>query len=220
MTVSRDFASIPGFYALCVIGGCALAGCSKASRRRRRRRAAPRASCASAGGRIVGTAPRAASGATVVTVLDSKPAGEYPPQTGKPAMDQISATFTPAMLYVRTNQPDRAFSRTTTARCHNVHVTHVETREGQFNVAIPTGEVYDYTFKREGSTTSAATFIRRCRRRSSRRRARYLTAADGEGGFAFEDVPPGAYAVTVYAGAQRLAEDVDVKVGTTTISVE
>jgi plastocyanin len=216
MTVSRDF-RIPGFYALCVICGCALASCSKAAAPPPHQAAAP-APAPSSGGRIVGTVPRAASGATVVIVLEPNPAGEYPPQSEKPAMDQISATFTPAMLYVRTNQPTEFRNNDDTL--HNVHVTHVETREGQFNVAIPTGEVYNYTFKRDGFYHVGCDIHPAMSAEIFASASPYVTTADGEGGFAFEDVPPGAYAVTVYAGAQRLHKDVDVKGGTTTINVE
>ena len=133
-------------------------------------------------------------------------------------MDQISATFTPAMLYVRTNQPTEFRNNDDTL--HNVHVTHVETREGQFNVAIPTGEVYNYTFKRDGFYHVGCDIHPAMSAEIFASASPYVTTADGEGGFAFEDVPPGAYAVTVYAGAQRLQKDVDVKGGTTTISVE
>ena len=154
----------------------------------------------------------------VVIVLEPKGTTEFPPQTEKPAMDQISATFTPAMLYVRTNQSTEFRNNDDTL--HNVHVTHVESREGQFNVAIPTGEVYNYTFKRDGFYHVGCDIHPAMSAEIFASASPYVTTADGEGGFAFDDVPPGAYAVTVYAGAQRLQKDVDVKGGTTTISVE
>ena len=47
-----------------------------------------------------------------------------------------------------------------------------------------------------------------------------VTTADDEGGFAFGDVAPGVYAVTVYAAGRRLQKDVEVKGGKVTVNVE
>src|SRR6185436_16477825 len=66
----------------------------------------PAAAPASARGRVVGNVPRPTAGIPVVVVLEAKPAREFPsPQTEKPVMDQVSLTFGPALLFVRTGQP-------------------------------------------------------------------------------------------------------------------
>lgn len=54
------------------------------------------------GGRIVGRVQ--ASGAAVV-VLEPKGARTFAPQSEKPVMDQVSLTFGPDLLFVRTGQP-------------------------------------------------------------------------------------------------------------------
>jgi plastocyanin len=209
------------FCALGALCGWVFASCSKEPSAPPQAVApAPAASSSSSSstGRIVGTVPRVDNGAPVIIVLEPKPPGEFPRQTEKPAMDQISATFTPAMLFVRTGQPTEFRNNDDTL--HNVHVTHEETREGQFNVAIPTGETYDYTFKRDGFYHVGCDIHPAMAAEIFASASPYVTTADGEGGFAFDDVPPGAYAVTVYAGARRLQKDVDVKGGTTSVSVE
>lgn len=204
--------------ALAVLCALACASCSNTPPKEAAAPAPAPASAPASAGRIVGSVPHVDRNAIVVIVLEPKGAEEYPPQTEKPAMDQISATFTPAMLFVRANQPTEFRNNDDTL--HNVHVTHSETREGQFNVAIPTGEVYNYTFKRDGFYHVGCDIHPAMSAEIFASASPYVATADGEGGFAFDDVPPGAYAVTVYAGARRLQKDVDVKSGTTTISVE
>jgi plastocyanin len=162
--------------------------------------------------------PRPINAVPIVIVLDSKPVQEYPAQTEKPAMDQVSATFGPALLFVRTNQP--AVFRNSDDTLHNVHVTHEETREGQFNVAIPTGESYDYTFKRDGFYHVGCDIHPAMSAEIFASASPYVAVADDEGGFTFGDVPPGAYSVTVYMGTKRLQKDVDVKSGTVTVNIE
>ena len=151
-------------------------------------------------------------------MLELKAAQEYPPQTEKPAMDQVSATFGPPLLFVRTGQP--AVFRNSDDTLHNVHVTHEETREPQFNVAIPTGESYDYTFKRDGFYHVGCDIHPAMSAEIFASTSPYVTVADDEGGFTFGDVPPGAYAVTVYASGKRIQKDVDVKVGKVTVNIE
>jgi plastocyanin len=147
----------------------------------------------------------------VIVVLDPNPAREFPPQTDTPVMDQVALTFGPPLLFVRTNQPAEFWNSDDTL--HNVHVTHEETREPQFNVAIPTGERYAYTFKREGfyhvgcdihPAMSAAIFASA---------SPYVTLAADDGSFALEDVPPGRYALTVYAGGKRTEREITVTRG-------
>jgi plastocyanin len=204
--------------ALGLVGGCVSGSCSKDAPAPKETAAPAPAPSSSSAGRIVGTVPRADAAAPVVIVLDPKMPREFPPQTEKPAMDQVSATFGPAMLFVRTGQPTEF--RNSDDTLHNVHVTHEETREGQFNVAIPTGETYEYTFKREGFYHVGCDIHPAMSAEIFASTSPYVTMADGEGGFAFDDVPAGAYTVTVYAGARRLQKDVEVKGATTTISVE
>ena len=205
-----------GLCALCVLCGC-VPSCSK-EQPAPAATAAPPPSAASSGGAIAGTVPRPANAVPIVIVLDTKEPHEYPPQTEKPAMDQVSATFGPPLLFVRTGQP--AVFRNSDDTLHNVHVTHEETREPQFNVAIPTGESYDYTFKRDGFYHVGCDIHPAMSAEIFASASPYVTTADDEGGFTFGDVPPGAYVVTVYAGPKRLQKDVEVKGGKITVNIE
>ena len=112
-------------------------------RRRRRRRPPRRAPRTRQRRRQVArrAAPRSSSSSR-------RRARTFPPQTEKPVMDQAGLTFGPELLLVRTGQPVEF--RNSDDTLHNVRVSHEETRTSAFNVAIPTGESYTYTFERDG----------------------------------------------------------------------
>jgi plastocyanin len=177
---------------------------------------APSPASSNSAGKVTGKVTPPGSGIPVIIVLDPKPALEPPPQSEMPVMDQVSQTFGPPLLFVRTNQP--AEFRNSDDTLHNVHVTHEETREPQFNVAIPTGERYSYTFKREGfyhvgcdihPAMSAAIFASA---------GPYVAQAGDDGTFALEEVPPGMYELTVYAGATRTRREITVTGGDNTVT--
>ena len=177
--------------------------------------AAPAPTAPSNGGRIVGRVQ--ASGAAVV-VLEPTDGRTFPPQSEPPVMDQVSLSFGPELLFVRTGQP--AQFRNNDDTLHNVNVKHEETREQAFNVAIPTGGHFDYTFKRDGfyrvgwdihpamaaSVFAAAT--------------PFTTLAATDGSFAFDEVPRGPWTVTVYTGGKRLHKDVEIKSDVTEVTIE
>lgn len=147
-------------------------------------------------------------GIPVVVLLNPKAAQEFPLQADKPVMDQAALTFGPPLLFVRTNQP--AEFRNSDDTLHNVHVTHEETKEPQFNVAIPTGESFSYTFTREGFYHVGCDIHPAMSAEIFASSSPYVTTADADGSFALDDVPPGEYAVTVYAGEKRLERTVTV----------
>ena len=88
---------------------------------------------------------------------------------------------------------------------------HEETREQAFNVAIPTGGSYEYTFARDGFYRVGCDIHPAMAASMFAATTPYTTIAGSDGRFAFEDVPPGPWTVTVYTGGKRLHKDVDVK---------
>ena len=177
--------------------------------------AAAPAPSANGAGRIVG---RVQASGTAVVVLEPKDGRTFPPQSEKPVMDQVSLSFGPELLFVRTGQP--AEFRNSDDTLHNVNVKHEESREQAFNVAIPTGGNYDHTFNREGfyrvgcdihPAMAAAIFATS---------SPYTALAGSDGSFAFEEVPPGPWIVTVYTGGRRLQKDVEVKSGVSEVTIE
>ena len=173
------------------------------------------AASASGAGRVVG---RIQPGGTAVVVLAPKETRTFPPQDEKPIMDQASLTFTPELLFVRAGQP--AEFRNSDDTLHNVNVKHEETREQAFNVAIPTGGNYDHTFAREGFYRVACDIHPAMAASIFAASSPYTTMASSDGSFAFEDVPPGPWIVTVYTGGRRLQKDVDVTSGVSDVTIE
>ena len=153
--------------------------------------------------------------ANAIVVLEPKTPREFPPGDAA-VMDQVSLTFTPAMLFARTGQPVEF--RNSDDTLHNVHVGNTDTREPSFNVAIPTGETYRYTFTKDGFYHVACDIHPAMSAEILATSTPFATTTDAEGHFSLADVPPGEYVLRVYAGSSRTARDVEIKAGVNTVA--
>ena len=163
-------------------------------------------------GTVSGKAPISQSGTPVVIVLESleaKSPTDFPAQADVPVMDQVGQTFGPPFLLVRTGQPVEF--RNSDDTLHNVHVSNEETREGAFNVAIPTGSSYTYTFRHDGFYHVGCDIHPAMAAEILSTTSPYATFADADGRFAFESVAPGRYTLTVYANGKKTQREVDMK---------
>ena len=133
-------------------------------------------------------------------------------------MDQLSQTFSPAVLFVRTGQP--VGFRNSDDLMHNVNVRDDESKDQAFNVAIPGGAVYMFKFARDGLYNVRCDIHPAMSALIVSSASPYTTAADAEGHFTFSDVAPGAYTATVYAGTSKLTKDVDVSAPRTAIAFD
>jgi len=171
---------------------------------------APAAPAAPAGpSSVAGKVPGYTLGAFAVIILDPKTPREFPPPTETPVMDQMGQTFGPPVLIVRTGQP--VDFRNSDDTLHNVHVTNEDTREGAFNVAIPTDGTYRYTFKKDGFYHVGCDIHPAMSAEIIATSSPYATTAADDGSYVFDDVAPGAYRLTVYSGGKKSESDVDVK---------
>ena len=168
--------------------------------------------------RLIGKAPKATNGMSALVILEPQTPLELPSQTVKPVMDQISLTFIPGLLFVRTGQPVEF--RNSDETLHNINVKDDATKEQAFNVAIPTGAIYNHTFKRDGLYTVACDIHPGMAAVIISSTTPFTTIADPEGHFVFENVAPGLYTVTVYAGKQRLERSIDIAGARTEVSIE
>jgi plastocyanin len=178
---------------------------------------APPAAAASAGA-LGSVAGRVATTATAVVVLEPKAARTFPAPDEKPVMDQAGLTFGPELLLVRTGYPVEF--RNSDDTLHNVRVSHEETRTSAFNVAIPTGESYTYTFERDGFYRVGCDIHPAMAASVFAASSPFTALADGTGHFTFADVPAGSWTVTVYADGKRLHKDVEVAGGVTEVAIE
>lgn len=188
-------------------------GCSKPAAPKPAAAPAPAAEPATSAttGTVAGHGPPPNPGAQVVVVLEPTTPRSFPPQAEPPVMDQVSLTFLPELLVVRTGQP--AEFRNSDDTLHNVHVNHEETREPAFNVAIPTGGSYSYTFARDGLYRVGCDIHPAMAASVFSTATPYAMLAEADGRFGFGDVAPGSYRVTIYSSGRRLQQAVEVKGG-------
>jgi plastocyanin len=177
--------------------------------------AAPSAAASSTSGSVAG---RVHSVGTAVVVLEPKTARTFAPQSEKPVMDQAGLTFGPELLLVRTGYPVEF--RNSDDTLHNVRVSHEETRTSAFNVAIPTGESYTYTFERDGFYRVGCDIHPAMAASVFAASSPFTEVAGADGSFTFADVPAGAWTVTVYMDGKRLHQDVEVSGGVTNVTIE
>jgi plastocyanin len=155
---------------------------------------------------------------TAVVVLEPKTARTFSPPDEKPVMDQAGLTFGPELLLVRTGYPVEF--RNSDDTLHNVRVSHEETRASAFNVAIPTGESYTYTFERDGFYRVGCDIHPAMAASVFAAASPFTTLAAADGRFSFTDVPAGAWTVTVYTDGKKLHKDIDVTGGVTNVTID
>jgi plastocyanin len=175
---------------------------------------------ASAGGTaafVSGQTAAASNGFSAIVILEPQAGGEMPPQTDVPYMDQVQQTFTPPILLVRTGQPTEFRNNDDTL--HNVRVREDETKMGAFNVAIPTGEKYVFSFPRDGFYDVGCDIHPGMFAQIVSTSSPYATIADTNGNFAIDGIPAGSYKAVVYAGGQRLERALEVKPGKSEIDL-
>lgn len=165
---------------------------------------------------VVGRAPAARSGMAAIVILEPQPRREFAPQAEKPFMDQISQIFVPSVLLVRTGQPTEF--RNSDDVLHNVRVREQETKEGTFNVAIPTGQAYTHTFPRDGFYDVGCDIHPAMSAQIMATSTPYAVVADTAGNFVFDDVEPGAYTMIVYAGEEKIERTVQVSGARTVVN--
>ena len=203
---------------LVLIALCVAASACATAEAPPRPAAAPAPAAAAMSSALGSVAGRVATTATAVVVLEPHAARTFPAPDEKPVMDQAGLTFGPELLLVRTGYPVEF--RNSDDTLHNVRVSHEETRASAFNVAIPTGESYTYTFERDGFYRVGCDIHPAMAASVFAAVSPFVTVAGADGGFAFADVPEGAWTVTIYADGKRLHQDVEVGGGVTHITVE
>jgi plastocyanin len=155
---------------------------------------------------------------TAVIVLEPRGAKTFPPPEEQPVMDQAGLMFGPELLLVRTGFPVEF--RNSDDTLHNVRVSHEETRTSAFNVAIPTGEAYTYTFDRDGFYRVGCDIHPAMAASVFAAKSPFTAVAGADGSFAFSDVPAGGWTVTAYVDGKRLSKDVEIGSGATTVTIE
>jgi plastocyanin len=179
--------------------------------------AAPPASVSGSGpGAVSGRLPAATGGLPSIIVLEPQGTVSMPPQAETPYMDQIQQTFIPPVLMVRTGQP--VDFRNSDDVLHNVRVREDATHSPAFNVAIPTGEKFTFTFPRDGFYDVGCDIHPGMSAQIVSTDTPYTAVADQQGNYVIENVPAGAYKAIVYAGAEKIERDVTVS-GATTLNV-
>ena len=171
-------------------------------------------------GTVSGIAPAPKPGAAVIVLLEpveTQPAREFPAQSEAPVMDQVGQTFGPSFLLVRTGQPVEF--RNSDDTLHNVHVSNEDTREGAFNVAIPTGSSYVFKFPRDGFYHVGCDIHPAMTAEIVSTSTPYGTFAESDGRFVFENVAPGPYTLKVYANGKKTQRDVEMKGEAVTVDV-
>jgi len=157
---------------------------------------------------VAGKAPVTTSGIPAIVILEPRHALQLPEPGGVPVMDQVARSFVPPVLFVRTDHPTEF--RNSDDELHNINVKEGVTFEQAFNVAVPTGERYVHTFTRTGAYDVTCDIHAGMSAQIVATSTPYVTLAGSDGAFAFPDVVPGTYALTVYAGVQTIERTIEV----------
>jgi plastocyanin len=192
--------------ALVIVTALILAACSK--QRSTSDPAPPPPSPASAPAVVTGRVPVITGGTPAVVILEPRDTGQVPPPSNMAVMDQVARSFIPPILFVRTGHA--AEFRNSDDELHNINVKDGVTHQQAFNVAVPTGGQYLYTFKATGVYDVSCDIHAGMSAQIVATSTPYATLADPEGRFTFPDVVRGSYALTVYAGVRTIERTIEV----------
>lgn len=152
---------------------------------------------------VSGTAPLAADDVPPVIVLEPRQRYAFPLPAERPMMDQIATRFTPAAIVVRTGQP--ADFRNDDPTLHNVRVRERgrPADDLAFNIALPQGVTYDYTFQKDAAWDVRCDVHQNMYGLVVSTSSPYTAVATVDGSYTIGGVPPGEYTATAYTSRER-----------------
>lgn len=164
---------------------------------------------------VSGRSPAASGGLPSIVILEPKEPKEFAAPPAPPVMDQVSLTFTPAVMFVRTTQP--AEFRNNDEVLHNIRVRNDETKESAFNIALPTGGTFTYAFQKEGFYDVGCDIHPAMNAVVIASKSPFTALANPDGTFTVDNVPAGPYNMIVYYDVNRIDRAVDVVAGRTDV---
>jgi plastocyanin len=167
---------------------------------------------------VMVAAPPADSGSPVVVVLEPTPLRDLPVEGDSPVMNQVGKMFSPEVLFARIGQAVEF--RNDDDTLHNVNVKDDTTKEQLFNVAIIEESAYHYSFERPGLYSVHCDIHQAMFSIIVVSNSPYARIADADGTARFDDVLPGGYTATVYAGTRKLERGFSVSGPRTEITVK
>jgi len=187
---------------------CLLPACSRESKPADAAPAKTTASSAPAGGHRVAGRVLTPDGVLAIVTLRPREPREFPKPSDPAIEDQVAKTFAPELLFARAGLPV-AF-RNSDAYLHNVNVKNEETQEQAFNVAIPSGGVYAFTFARDGVYHVTCDIHPEMMAWVVASPSPFATQTAADGRFSFDHVPEGPYVVVAYVDKRRFEQEIDV----------
>ena len=166
---------------------------------------------------VVGKAPVTTTGTPAIVILEPRHSVPLPEPATMPYMDQLSRTFIPSILFVRTGHGTQFLN--SDEELHNINVKNGETQKQVFNVALPPGINYLHTFEHSGMYDVSCDAHPGMSAQIVATASPYIVLADTNGHFEIPNVVPGPYAVTVYAGAEAIEKTIEVMGSRTEIDV-
>ena len=163
---------------------------------------------------VAGRAPISGGQPSLVVLEPKTP--DRSTQPARPVMDQVALTFIPGVLIVRTGQPVEF--RNSDDVLHNVRVSEDATKAGTFNVAIPIGEDYLFTFARDGFYNVGCDIHPGMAATIYSSQSPYAAMTDQGGQFEIHNVAPGGYNAVLFAGADRIERPIEVAAGRTELN--
>ena len=204
-------------WAIGVVVAMAGVGCSQAPAENQKP-AEPAAAASAPGARVVtGKAPTQ-NGVPSIVILEPRGQRTFDPPSEIASLDQVSLTFIPNVLYVRTGVPAEFWNSDEVL--HNVRIMNRTTKEGEFNVSVPTDQVYRHTFKTPGLYDVTCDVHPAMMSLLVASAGPYMLEAGSSGAFTFENVEPGAYTAIAYVGQRVFEQQITVEGARTEVAFE
>lgn len=166
-------------------------------------------------GLVAGTI--AGSGPDAIVLLAPADGHEIAPPSTPKMLNQSGYEFLPALLVAQAGQ--RVVFHNGEDVLHNVRVTEAATDTPVFNVATVAFGSYEHTFDRTGFYAVTCDIHTTMRADIFIAPTPYSSTTDQAGRFTIQDVPPGAYTLTLHAGGAPVTKAVEVKSGRTELSL-
>jgi len=170
-----------------------------------------------ADGEVTGSLASSVAPPSSLVALEADGDIEIPVKAEPAVMDQVSLVFYPSFLLAQTGQTVEF--RNGEDVLHNIRVTEVADQRPIFNIASPPYGKYEYKFERPGVYNVGCDIHSTMRADILVTSTPYTILTGKDGSFTLENVKPGRYKLTVYAGTTPTVRPIEVKSGATDLGV-